>query len=196
VPLVRVPWNDPGTIYRALDAGAEGIICPMVNTAAEAAALVAATKYPPMGERSFGPVRMLVKQGPRYVAEANATCLAIAQIETRQALDNLDAILAVKGLDAIYVGPADLAFDLGFPPHLDTEQAVLLETYDRVIAAAKGHGVAAAMHNTTPGYAQKMATKGFNMVTFGSDVGFMLAAGQSAMTSYRDAEAATAGIGY
>jgi 4-hydroxy-2-oxoheptanedioate aldolase len=196
VPLVRVPWNDPGTIYRALDAGAQGIICPMVNTAAEAAALVAATKYPPLGERSFGPVRMLVKHGPRYVAEANSACLAIAQIETRQALENLDAILAVKGLDAIYVGPADLAFDLGFPPHLDTEQAVLLETYDRIVAAAKRHGVAAAMHNTTPGYAAKMAAKGFNMVTFGSDVGFMLAAGQAAMATYKGAETATATSGY
>jgi 4-hydroxy-2-oxoheptanedioate aldolase len=196
VPLVRVPWNDPGTIYRALDAGAQGIICPMVNTAAEAKALVAATKYPPLGERSFGPVRMLLREGPQYVVQANATCLAIAQIETRQALENLDAILSVKGLDAIYVGPSDLAFDMGFPPYLDTEQAALLDTYDRIIAAARKHGVAAAMHNTTPGYATKMAAKGFNMVTFGSDVGFMLAAGQAAMATYKGAETATASSGY
>jgi 4-hydroxy-2-oxoheptanedioate aldolase len=196
VPLVRVPWNDPGTIYRVLDAGAQGIICPMVNTAMEAEALVAATKFPPLGERSFGPVRMLLKEGPQYVANANATCLAIAQIETRHALDNLDAILAVKGLDAIYVGPADLAFDMGFPPHLDTEQAVLLDTYDRIVAAAKKHGVAAAMHNTMPGYAQKMAGKGFNMVTFGSDIGFMLAAGQAAMATFKDAASTTGSSGY
>ena len=196
VPLVRVPWNDPGTIYRALDAGAQGIICPMVNTAAEAAALVAATKYPPLGERSFGPVRMLVKYGPRYVAEANATCLAIAQIETRQALENLGEILAVKGLDAIYVGPADLAFDMGFPPHLDTEQVVLLETYDRIVAAARKHGIAVAMHNMTPAYAARMVARGFNMVTFGSDVGCMLAAGQSAMATFKGQGTAGTGSGY
>jgi len=196
VPLVRVPWNDPGTIYRALDAGAQGIICPMVNTAAEAEALVAATKYPPLGERSFGPVRMLLKEGPQYVANANATCLAIAQIETREALGNLDAILAVKGLDAIYVGPSDLAFDMGFPPHLDTEQTALLDTFDRIVAAAKKHGVAAAMHNTMPGYAQKMAAKGFNMVTFGSDIGFLLAAGQAAMAIYKGTGPATASGSY
>ena len=196
VPLVRVPWNDPGTIYRALDAGARGIICPMVNTAAEAAALVAATKYPPLGERSFGPVRMLVKYGPRYVAEANATCLAIAQIETRQALENLGEILAVKGLDAIYVGPADLAFDMGFPPHLDTEQVVLLETYDRIVAAARKHGIAVAMHNMTPAYAARMVARGFNMVTFGSDVGCMLAAGQSAMATFKGQGTAGTGSGY
>jgi len=196
VPLVRVPWNDPGTIYRALDAGAQGIICPMVNTAAEAAALVAATKYPPLGERSFGPVRMLVKQGPRYVADANASCLAIAQIETRQALENLDEILAVKGLDAIYVGPADLAFDMGFPPHLDTDQAVLLETYDRIVAAARRHDLAVAMHSMTPAYAARMVARGFNMVTFGSDVGFMLAAGQSAMATFMGRGTASTGSGY
>jgi|APFre7841882724_1041349.scaffolds.fasta_scaffold01303_5 4-hydroxy-2-oxoheptanedioate aldolase len=196
VPLVRVPWNDPGMIYRALDAGAQGIICPMVNTAAEAKAFVAATKYPPLGERSFGPVRMLLREGPQYVAKANATCLAIAQIETRQALENLDPILSVQGLDAIYVGPSDLAFDMGFPPHLDTEQATLLETYDRIVAAARKHGVATAMHNTTPGYATKMAAKGFNMVTFGSDVGFMLAAGQAAMATFRGHGGTGAGHGY
>jgi 4-hydroxy-2-oxoheptanedioate aldolase len=196
VPLVRVPWNDPGTIYRALDAGAQGIICPMINTAAEAEALVAATKYPPLGERSFGPVRMLLKEGPQYVASANATCLAIAQIETKKALESLDAILAVKGLDAIYVGPSDLAFDMGFPPHLDTDQTTLLDTFDRIVAGAKKHGVAAAMHNTMPGYAKKMAAKGFNMVTFGSDIGFMLAAGQAAMAAYKGAGPAAASGSY
>jgi 4-hydroxy-2-oxoheptanedioate aldolase len=196
VPLVRVPWNDPGIIYRVLDAGAQGIICPMVNTASEAEALVAATKYPPLGGRSFGPVRMLLTQGPQYVTNANASCLAIAQIETRQALENLDAILAVKGLDAIYVGPSDLALDMGFPPHLDTEQPALLEAFDKIVAAAKKHGVAAAMHNTMPAYAKKMAARGFNMVTFGSDVGFMLAAGQAAMATYKGAGSATTAGGY
>ncbi len=184
VPLVRVPWNDPGTIYRVLDAGAKGVICPMINTAAEAEIFVKATKYPPLGSRSFGPIRPLLKEGPQYVATANATCLALAQIETRQALANIDAILSVPGLDGVYVGPSDLAFDMGLPPHFDTEVPALLQTFDAILAAAKRHGLAAGMHNSTPAYAKRMAEAGFDLVTFGSDIGFMLAAGQAAMATY------------
>jgi 4-hydroxy-2-oxoheptanedioate aldolase len=196
VPLVRVPWNDPGIIYRALDAGAQGIICPMINTAAEAQQLVRAVKYPPLGQRSFGPVRGLLREGPAYVANANATCLALAQIETRQAMENLDSIMAVQGLDGVYVGPSDLAFDHGFAPEFDSERPETLALYDRIITAAKAHGIFAAMHNATPTFAQKMAARGFNMVTFGSDIGFMLAANQGAMTAYKSAASAAASTGY
>lgn len=195
VPLVRVPCNDAGIIYRVLDAGAQGIICPMVNSADEARQLVRAVKYPPVGQRSFGPVRALLRDGPAYVAGANATCLALAQIETRQAMDNLDAIMSVPGLDGVYVGPSDLAFDMGMPPHFDTEQASLLDIYDTIIAAAKRHGVAAAMHNNSPAYARKMVERGFNMVTFGSDIGFMLVANQGAMTAFTGS-ATAASTGY
>ena len=184
VPLVRVPWNDPGTIYRVLDAGAKGVICPMINTAAEAEIFVKATKYPPLGSRSFGPIRPLIKEGPHYVATANATCLALAQIETRQALANIDAIFSVPGLDGVYVGPSDLAFDMGLPPHFDTEVPALLQTFEVILAAAKRHGLAAGMHNSTPAYAKRMAEAGFDLVTFGSDIGFMLAAGQASMATY------------
>jgi 4-hydroxy-2-oxoheptanedioate aldolase len=193
VPLVRVPWNDPGVIYRALDAGAQGIICPMVNTAEQAEQLVRSVKYPPIGQRSFGPMRGLLREGPAYVA--NATCLALAQIETRQAMQNIDAIMATKGLDGIYVGPSDLSFDHGFGPEFDSERPEILALYDQIIAAAQHHGIATAMHNATPAYARKMAARGFNMVTFGSDIGFMLAANQSAMAAYTGA-ATEASTGY
>jgi len=196
VPLVRVPWNDPGVIYRALDAGAQGIICPMINTAAEAERFVRAVKYPPLGQRSFGPMRGLLREGPAYVASANDTCLALAQIETRQSMQNIDAIMAVKGLDGVYVGPSDLGFDHGFPPEFDSERPEMLALYDQIIAAAKRHGIAAAMHNATPAFALKMVARGFNLVTFGSDIGFMLAANQAAMTAYTGALAATASTGY
>jgi 4-hydroxy-2-oxoheptanedioate aldolase len=195
VPLVRVPWNDPGIIYCVLDAGAQGVICPMVDTADEAWQLVRAVKYPPLGQRSPGPVRTLLRDGPAYVASANATCLALAQIETRQALSNINEIMSVPGLDGVYVGPSDLTFDMGMPPHVATEQAALLDAYDTIIAAAKRHGVAAAMHNNTPAYARKMVERGFNMVTFGSDIGFMLAANQGAMTAFAGS-ATAASTGY
>lgn len=193
VPLVRVPWNDPGVIYRVLDAGAKGIICPMVNTADEARQLVRAVKYPPVGQRSFGPVRQLLREGPAYVSQANAACLAFAQIETRQALDNLDTIMSTPGLDGVYVGPSDLAFDMGFPPHFDTDQTILLETFDNIISAAKRHNIIAAMHNNSPSYARKMIERGFNMVTFGSDIGFMLVANQNAMSTFGSNQETTAG---
>jgi 4-hydroxy-2-oxoheptanedioate aldolase len=196
VPMVRVPWNDPGVIYRALDAGAQGIICPMVNTAEEAQQLVRAVKYPPLGQRSFGPMRGFLREGPAYVTNANDTCLALAQIETRQAMQNIDAIMSVKGLDGVYVGPSDLGFDHGFPPEFDSERPEMLALYDQIIAAAKRHGMVAAIHNATPAYAQKMAVRGFNLVTFGSDIGFMLAANQGAMAAYTGAAAAAASTGY
>lgn len=191
VPLVRVRWNDPGVIYRVLDAGAMGVICPMVNTAQEAQALVKAVKYPPVGQRSFGPIRPLLRQGPAYVSGANANCLALAQIETRQALENIDSILAVPGLDGVYVGPSDLAFDMGMPPHFDTEQAPLLQAYERIVASARQHGRIACMHNNTPAYAKRMVDMGFQLVTFGSDLGFVTVAGQAAVGAVRAATGGT-----
>ena len=125
VPFVRVPWLDPAIIMKVLDAGAYGVICPMINSAAEAREFVAACRYPPAGIRSCGPIRANIYAGSDYVANANRTIITMAMIETRSGLDNLDEILSVEGLDAIYVGPADLALALGCEPQLDpTEEDV------------------------------------------------------------------------
>ena len=102
--MVRVPWNDPAHIMRVLDAGAMGIICPMINTKAEAEALVRSGRYPPMGERSFGPFRA-AQYGADYWQKANEEILLFAMIETRQAVSNLEEILSVKGINGVYVGP-------------------------------------------------------------------------------------------
>ena len=118
VPVVRVPWLEPGIIMKTLDAGAYGVICPMVNTREDAQKLVAWTHYAPRGTRSFGPVRALLYGGADYPQHANDTIVAFAMIETAQALDNLDAILSVEGLDAIYIGPSDLSLALGCKPTL------------------------------------------------------------------------------
>src|ERR1700722_491824 len=112
-PLVRVPWLDPAIIMKVLDAGAYGVICPLINSASEARQFVAACHYPPGGTRSCGPIRASIYAGPDYVANANRTIITMAMIETRAGLDNLDSILSVEGLDAIYVGPADLSIALG-----------------------------------------------------------------------------------
>ena len=105
-PLARVPWLEPGIIMKALDAGAMGIICPMVNNRADAEALVSYMRYPPLGQRSFGPTRAAVAD-PGYGVEANGEVLAMAMIETADGVRNLEEICATPGLDGVYVGPAD-----------------------------------------------------------------------------------------
>ena len=114
--LVRVPWNEPGIIGKVLDGGAYGVICPMVNTKQQCEALVSACRYPPMGTRSNGPIRAGAYGSPgEYQKTANDEILVIPMIETREALDNLDAILDVPGIDGVYVGPGDLSFSPGPP---------------------------------------------------------------------------------
>ena len=119
VPIVRVPWLEPGILMKALDAGAYGVICPMVNSREDAQKLVAYTHYAPRGTRSFGPVRALLYGGADYPQHANDTIVTFAMIETAAALENLDEILSVEGLDAIYIGPSDLSLALGCTPTFD-----------------------------------------------------------------------------
>ena len=112
VPLARVTWNDPTQIMRMLDMGAYGVICPMINTRAEAEAFVGACRYHPIGYRSLGPTRASVYAGEGYGQQANETILAIAMIETEEALNNIEEIVSVPSLDAIYIGPGDLSLTL------------------------------------------------------------------------------------
>jgi 4-hydroxy-2-oxoheptanedioate aldolase len=119
VPVVRVPWLEPGILMKSLDAGAYGLICPMVNSREDAERLVAWTHYAPRGTRSFGPVRASLYGGADYAALANETIVTFAMIETAAALDRIDDILSVEGLDAIYIGPSDLSLSLGCTPVLD-----------------------------------------------------------------------------
>jgi 4-hydroxy-2-oxoheptanedioate aldolase len=178
VPVVRVPWLDAGILMKVLDAGAYAVICPMVNTREDAAKLVAATHYQPRGTRSFGPVRALLYGGADYPQHANDTIVVFAMIETRQALDNLDDILSVEGLDAIYIGPSDLSLALGCKPTFDDVDEPVAEAIDHILAKAKEHGLAAGIHNGTPEAALKRIEKGFQFVTVSSDARLMAAGAQ------------------
>ena len=113
VPMVRVNWNEPGQIMKILDAGAYGIICPMVSNKKEAENFIKACMYPPKGFRSYGPIRGLVYGGGDYADKANEEILKFAMIETKESLENLDEIMSTPGLDGIYIGPADLSLALG-----------------------------------------------------------------------------------
>ena len=185
VPMVRVPWLDTGIIMKMLDAGAKGIICPMINNADEVRVLIDAMRYPPQGQRSFGPIRPLQFEGADYVRDANSSNLAFAMIETRDALDNLDDILGVEGLDGIYIGPSDLALVLGYAPHFDTEEPELVETTLHILERARAHNVIAGIHTSSPQYARKMADAGFNLVTSGSDYGFLTSGAGQLIDTFR-----------
>ncbi len=185
MPIVRVPWLDPAALMKALDAGAYGIICPMVNTREECQRLVSYTHYAPMGSRSFGPVRASIYGGADYPTEANKTIVIFAMIETAQALDNLDAILSVEGLDAIYIGPSDLSLALGCKPQFDDVEPKVAQAMDHILARAKAHGVRAGVHNGRPDVARARIAKGFDFVTVSSDARLLAAGSQELLKAMR-----------
>lgn len=173
IPLARVPWNDPPQLMKILDAGAYGVICPMINTREETEALVRACKYPPRGIRSWGPVRASFYAGADYGDHANDNILVIPMIETAAALRNLDDILSVPGVDAIYVGPADLSLALGCKPRLDQTDPPVVEALKKIVAACRNRGIPAGLHNNTATYAAKMIEQGYQFVSLASDNRFM-----------------------
>jgi 4-hydroxy-2-oxoheptanedioate aldolase len=168
-PMVRVPWNDPIPIMKALDAGAYGIVCPMINNREEAEKFVGACRYFPQGYRSFGPARAAMYAGGDYASEANDTLITMAMIETLPALGNLDEIMSTEGLDAIYVGPADLSISLGHPPSGDPTIPEVLEAMDTILAAAKRNGVVAGSHCASGEMANRLFAKGFQFCTIAND---------------------------
>jgi len=186
LPMVRVPWNEPGIIGKVLDAGAYGVICPMINTRAEAEAFVSYCRYPPMGKRSNGPIRAgIYGVGTGYQSTANTEILCLPMVETQEAIDNLDAILSVPGIDAVYIGPSDLGFSMGLPPILDREEPQIMAIYERIITETKKHGVKACVHCLTPAYATRMLKMGFSLVTLGNDSGILLGAAKAAVQATR-----------
>ena len=188
VPIVRVPWLEPGILMKSLDAGAYAVICPMVNSREDAQRLVANTHYAPRGMRSFGPVRASLYGGADYAAHANDTIVAFAMIETAAALDKLDDILSVEGLDAIYIGPSDLSLSLGCKVAMDDLDPKAAQAVDHILARAKAHGVVAGIHNATPESALRRIAKGFQFVTVSSDARLMATGAQQVMAAMRAAK--------
>lgn len=185
-PIVRVGSLDPALIMKCLDAGAYGIMCPMVNSAEEARAFVAATRYPPLGNRSFGPARGLLYGGPDYFDHADRTIIRLAMIETQQGLDALDEICAVDGLDGIFVGPNDLGLAMGRGTLGDPTDAQVKAAILRCLASAKAHGKHAGLFCPSSSVAARRAAEGFDFVVPNSEVNLL----KSAMVS--EAKAARA----
>ena len=197
VPMARVNWNEPGQIMKILDAGAYGIICPMVSNKKEAENFVKACMYPPKGYRSYGPIRGLVYGGPDYADEANNEILKFAMIETKESLENLDEIMTTSGLDGIYIGPADLSLALGEKPSFDKPEGdPVYNTIMNILDHAKKNKIIAGIQNGQPEYAEKMIKKGFQLVTIGSDQRYMTAAAKTALNKLKKEKIKDSSKGY
>lgn len=186
IPMARVPWNEPSYVMKILDAGAFGLICPMINNAEQAEALVQSCKYPPRGYRSCGPVRAKYACGSNYLDEANENLVVIAQIETREALDNLDAILEVPGIDAVYVGPSDLAMALGSHARSGQNDPQVVAAKKHIVGTCIRHNKPAGIHNPSASVALKMAAQGYRLVTVASDDRLMAARAKQEVDSVKE----------
>ena len=191
-PIVRVPWNDPGVIGRVLDAGALGVVIPMIQSAADARRAVDACLYPPAGSRSFGPVRVGLRDGPGYFAKANGRVAVIPMIETAQALAEVEEIAATPGVDALFVGPFDLSIALGLPPGDNDGHPVFDAAIARICAAAKRAGVATAVLSNAR-VAPLRLSQGFQMVSVATDINVLAAAARGDLETVRAAASAAQG---
>lgn len=168
MPVVRIPGHDFGLLMKLLDAGAAGIICPLVDSRDECRRFVAACRYAPQGNRSFGPARGL-PFGPDYCRRANDHVLTFAMIETREGLGNLDEILSVEGLDAVLIGPNDLSISLGHAPASEPTETKVIEAIDLILARCKAHGVKAGIFCSSGQAARRRIEQGFDFVNPGTD---------------------------
>ena len=173
VSFVRVPANTADQIGKYLDAGAMGVVIPQVNTVEEAEQAVAAAFYPPQGQRSFGPMRPSIRQGLSYYQNAINEVMVIPQIETAEALENLELILAVPGIDMVYVGPIDLRISMGLSPTLDGDEPEFLAAIETIVTACQEAGVMAAIHADGAALAKKRQEQGFRMITAATDFGVL-----------------------
>ncbi len=191
-PIVRVPWNEPGIIGKTLDAGAHGVIVPMVNTPAQAAAVVDAARYVPDGSRSWGPVMAGIRHADNR-SWAAETIAVIPMIETTEAIANIDDILSVSGIDAVYVGPADLSISLGLEPSGNSDETLLDDALAVIVAASERHGVVPGIH-CTGALTEKRREQGFRMITVTSDA-LALRAGYASELAAASGAGATEGSG-
>ena len=170
-PMVRVPWNDPSMVMRCLDAGAYGIICPMVNTKEECEKFVTSCRYPPKGNRSFGPIRARMYGGDDYFHHANETLLNFAMIETSEAVDNLDKILSVDELDAVYIGPSDLAVTMGYTPGAYQKEVEDCLIY--IVETCKSKNIKTGIHCPDGKTVKERFDMGYDLGTISADAALL-----------------------
>lgn len=183
-PMVRIPWLTGENIKRVLDAGAWGIVVPQVTSVAEAADAVRWAKYPPMGERSVGGGRTTASFGATkddYVAKANDETLIVIQIEHIKAVENAEAILAVPGIDACFIGPNDLMASMGLKPQMDADDQSYVDAVQHVLEMAQKCHVAPGIHVPSAEAAQRRIAEGFQFVALSSDLNLMVSAARAGL---------------
>lgn len=187
IPLVRIPSSNPVFIQRALDMGAMGIVVPLVKTPAEAQAIVRATRLPPQGNRSWGPLRAsrYTFDNEDYFNRINDNILVTLILETKEAVDNLEAIASVPGIDAIYLGPWDLCLSLGLNP-LHQPFPEINTIIERMVTVARKTGIAAGIGAVTPGELQERRTQGFTLLGYGPDYFLLASAARAGLAAFRD----------
>lgn len=186
-PMVRVPSNEPGIIMKCLDAGAQAVICPMVNTVKEAERFVGSLYYPPRGYRSSGPTRAAVAYGG-YGLEANDEIMGFAMIETREGVENVAEIATTPGLSGIYIGPSDLTLTTQagrYPPGFDREEPEMLALLQDLLGVCKEAGILAGLHCGTPAYAARAIAWGFDLTTVSGDTRLLSAAASASVSEWR-----------
>jgi 4-hydroxy-2-oxoheptanedioate aldolase len=185
VPFVRLQENRPSDIMKLLDLGAYGIISPMVNTRGDAEALASALHYSPRGARSYGPRRPSLKFGGGYLECASASIVSFAMIETREALSNLSEILSVDGIDGVFIGPTDLALELGHAPDVDSRTPEVVDAIATVRKTAKAHGKKAGIFCGSGTFAAEKIAEGFDFVTAAPDLVMLLGAARGVISAAR-----------
>jgi 2-dehydro-3-deoxyglucarate aldolase len=184
-PIIRVQSNDPVAIKRALDIGSHGVLIPWVNSKSEAEAAVAACRYPPQGIRGCGPRRAKFVGGNDYITTANRDLLIAVQIETANAIRNIDEILSVDGIDVAYIGPMDLSMSMFGMPKAWNESGYL-ESFDKVLKAAKQAGKSTGMYCSLDNIDWAIE-KGFKFNSIDNADRFLMTAARAALSKARNA---------
>ena len=183
--ICRVPWNDPIPVMKALDAGFEAIICPMINTREEAEKFGSYARYAPRGVRSFGPTRSLNVFGPSYSEVANHQIVTLAMIETETAVNHLEQILAVPEIDGIYIGPADLTLSMGFTPSILVTEPKVIDAIEHIRATTKQKGKFVGLHCSSGATAAETLAQGFDLATISTDIRILVSAVQQELKAAR-----------
>ena len=186
VPMARVNWNTPGDIMKLLDAGAYGIVCPMIETREECEAFVGACRYPPRGYRSLGPTRARVYAGADYAEHADSTVITLAMIETQKGYDNRDEIMSVEGLDGVFIGIGDLRLTMTGQAGLDSSDAVIDAALDELLATAQGHGVVAGVFAASPEHGIDLIRRGYRIVSVMTDTNILANAAAGMVRAVRE----------
>lgn len=187
VPIVRVPWNEPAYVQYVLDAGAYGVIVPLIGSYEDAVKAAGACRYAPLGYRSVGPNRVRYYAGPDYFKHANDEIICLVMIEHVDTLPKLNEIAEAPGIDGFYIGPSDLAVTMGLPPGMDNQDPRHAAACQQVLDVANAHGLVAGMHCGGAAEGVRRFAQGFKLCPIGSDIAFVSSGADAAIKTVREA---------